>query len=926
MHHKNAPSSIRDASRFTHSCFTLFKNKAYYIHKHAVGYHSEQDRQASWHGLIKERQDAFRWAIENGLTGKESLLRLQEDAEKALAIGTARAALPVRDLTSRRDAPQARQIVFAPFRPVAHDDSRTIVFVSTTLPPETKGGIGRFTRDTAEALAAKGHHIHVITKAVSEDTSDFEAGVWVHRIHPAAPTLLPHRPDPGIPQALWAWSATAYAETLRLAEQREIDLVEAPIWDCEGIAFLLHQKKWPLVTSLHTTLRFALEFYPERKNDEAWMHAVGRPTLALEKRLMLQSDGVRANSHAIQREIEAGYGFRFAPEKLRILYHGLKDDTPSPDQKTRQNETVTVLFVGRLELRKGIDTLLKAIPIVADAHADIRFRIIGADRPHAPGQATYSEAFLAGSDGKIHADKVSFEGEIADEQIADAYRRCDIFVAPSQFESLGLVFLEAMRAGKPVIGCDAGGMPEIIHPGTNGLLLPPGDPIALAAGILSLARDPEKRATLGRNGRALFLSRFAFDDHKVRENLALFDIARRHHRHPKPRIGFITSLCVRHDGISNAVRDEIAALLPLADLRLYAKRCDHDWIPFAAAAKPAVIGRHAHFQSSDLLVFHFGVHYPLFDLLKTPSAVKRVVVFHNITPTKLARLSDHRDVSNASFRQLQNIRGADHVICCSEENLRVLRDAGITVPCSVVPLAVAPPLAAPNRKPGFDDGIIRLVFIGRFVKSKGPEDLLHALLNLVGDRADRKLRIDLVGNSEFSDPGVLASTQSLAAQTKAVAGDRLEIDFHLSVSDSLKWRLLNEADIFVLPSYHEGFCLPVVEALSQGCQIVSYANSNIPAISGGLARLAETGNIRDLGARLAEAMNEIEAAEWRVPESGYARHKAAATRHASQYQPQVVEARFIAVLESVMGRKIAPSPHAPERQETNRADEPAIRP
>ena len=92
--------------------------------------------------------------------------------------------------------------------------------------------------------------------------------------------------------------------------------------------------------------------------------------------------------------------------------------------------------------------------------------------------------------------------------LAEQYRSCDLFVAPSRYESFGLIYLEAMRAGKPVIGCTAGGSKEVVRHGKNGLLVPPGDAKALAGAIRRLATDDAGRAGMGLAGRADFLAHF----------------------------------------------------------------------------------------------------------------------------------------------------------------------------------------------------------------------------------------------------------------------------------------------------------------------------------------------------------------------------------------------------------------------------------
>ena len=94
-----------------------------------------------------------------------------------------------------------------------------------------------------------------------------------------------------------------------------------------------------------------------------------------------------------------------------------------------------------------------------------------------------------------------FHGEVDDEVLRGFYAACDLFVAPSRFESFGLIFIEAMMYAKPVIGCRSGGMPEIIVDGETGLLAEAGDTQSLIACMCRLLEDPLLGERLGIAGR-----------------------------------------------------------------------------------------------------------------------------------------------------------------------------------------------------------------------------------------------------------------------------------------------------------------------------------------------------------------------------------------------------------------------------------------
>ncbi len=416
---------------------------------------------------------------------------------------------------------------FLPFISLGGNKYRVIVLVSQDFPPDHGGGIGTFTKDLAEALAAQGNIVHVLTKSPDINRVDFESGVWVHRLIVNEVEYSIEASAQNVPQHIWNWSATALEETRRIATHRNIDVVEAPIWDCEGIAFLYH-RQWPLVTSLHTTLKFWLESNRKYRVDTNWMKSFGAPVLSLEKELMSEADAVRANSHAIIQEIEKKYAFKFVAPRIRVVPHGMSDIGAKDRVVAVRNKKLQVLFVGRLERRKGIDVLLEAIPKVLQRSPNIEFRIVGNyTLPDTDGK-TYKELFLAEHSGSPWLSSVTFEGRVSDDVLYDAYESCDIFVAPSRFESFGLIFLEAMRAGKPVIGCLAGGMPEVVTQNVNGLLVEPGDADALLKAILHLIEDGELRRRMGKAGRKIFEEKFT-SERMARASDNLYVIAENNH-------------------------------------------------------------------------------------------------------------------------------------------------------------------------------------------------------------------------------------------------------------------------------------------------------------------------------------------------------------------------------------------------------------
>ena len=129
-----------------------------------------------------------------------------------------------------------------------------------------------------------------------------------------------------------------------------------------------------------------------------------------------------------------------------------------------------------------------------------RFLIAGRDTGIPLIGKTYQDYFREIADEPSLA-ATSFLGYVDDETLERLYRECDIFVAPSLFESFGLVHLEAMARRRPVVACRSAATPELVEDGVTGMLVPPADSVALAEALVTLGRDPDARMRMGEAGR-----------------------------------------------------------------------------------------------------------------------------------------------------------------------------------------------------------------------------------------------------------------------------------------------------------------------------------------------------------------------------------------------------------------------------------------
>lgn len=248
------------------------------------------------------------------------------------------------------------------------------------------------------------------------------------------------------------------------------------------------------------------------------------------------------------------------------------------------------------------------------------------------------------------------------------------------------------------------------------------------------------------------------------------------------------------------------------------------------------------FLSADAIIYHFGVYAPIHDaMLIGNGQAKQIVMFHNVTPSHFLSPEQEPTIVK-SFRQMSNFFSLDAIWCASPVNAEAILEYGISGKLiEVIPLAVDTPSRSYFLEK--DKKILEIVFVGRIVKSKGVLDLVHAL-ELIYNAGGPEFRLRLAGNQNFSDHRYLAEVK-LAAET---LGERVE--FLGAVDDFTRDRLLREAHILAIPSYHEGFCKPVIEGLRAGCIPVGYNAYNTPNVAGQLGRLVAPGDVSALSAAL----------------------------------------------------------------------------
>lgn len=509
VHHKYAASHLRSENRVLTARHAVIRSKIYFSLMNSHGHHTVSDAISDAQRFAEELRGNLEWAINEGLASSGLREQFKTDVDDAFRDGLMAGLAGKRrlfDHTAHR-ATERKFLAFPILRPPIR--RHTICLLSQTYPPASIGGVGRYIHQLARSMAALGHQVHVLTRAKEHDTVDFEDGVWVHRFVPKNHARGREDVSLAVPEHIWNYSATARDELHRIARERDIDVVYAPIWDCEGIAIVM-EGKYNVVTSLQTTLKFWLDSHSHMQNDRTFMETFAAPMLACERFMLVNSTGVHAISAAIAAEIALAYNIDFSSIPMAIVPLGQEDWSVGepPPAAAMASDTVRLLFVGRLEERKGIDILLDILPDLLRAHPALNVDIVGNDTLRGEHGETYSQRFKRIHAGTPLLSRVRFHGEVPEEALRSFYRDCDIFVAPSRFESFGLILLEAMMFGKPVVACRAGGMVEVVAEGVTGLLANPGDTDSLRTAIDQLVSDRLLRQRMGNAGRQRYLDHF----------------------------------------------------------------------------------------------------------------------------------------------------------------------------------------------------------------------------------------------------------------------------------------------------------------------------------------------------------------------------------------------------------------------------------
>ena len=184
--------------------------------------------------------------------------------------------------------------------------------------------------------------------------------------------------------------------------------------------------------------------------------------------------------------------------KFRLIYNGLPwpETAPTP----LSFSPPTLLLFGRLSKEKGIDIGIRAFSLLRESGSHARLTVAGGGFMRPALEKLTDELGIS--------QFVQFTGVLTEEEVISTFNRATLVIVPSLIESFGLVILESMQMGRPVVASKIEGVPEVVLDGETGILVPAGEPIALFQAIQNVLANPEKAKEMGIKGRERAMRRF----------------------------------------------------------------------------------------------------------------------------------------------------------------------------------------------------------------------------------------------------------------------------------------------------------------------------------------------------------------------------------------------------------------------------------
>jgi D-inositol-3-phosphate glycosyltransferase len=397
-----------------------------------------------------------------------------------------------------------------------------------TLGGKDTGGMNVYVRDLTRELGREGMHVDVFTRSQDEHVPHVlhDLGYCNRVVH------IPSGPEVPLPKQELAGYLPRFAAGIEaFAREKNIhyDLIHSHYW-MSGLAAERLKEAWdvPVVQMFHTLGQ--MKNRVARSADEV----EGGYRIEGEARALRIADRVVAATPAERVQLE--FLYNADPRKITIIPPGVDTSRfyPIPPDEARAVVGVPpdermILYVGRIEPLKGVDTLIRAMAAMTDVGVLSRYphylAIIGGDPDASPEAMTAEMARLQHLCQDLGiGDEVIFLGKQSQDSLPYYYSAAEVVVVPSHYESFGMVALEAMACGTPVVASQVGGLAYLVQDGETGFHVPDGDPDALCDALTRLIQDRELRLRMG-DQAAVYALDYGWDKIAPRIRMLYEDVA-----------------------------------------------------------------------------------------------------------------------------------------------------------------------------------------------------------------------------------------------------------------------------------------------------------------------------------------------------------------------------------------------------------------
>lgn len=369
-----------------------------------------------------------------------------------------------------------------------------------TLGGKDTGGMNVYVRDLTLQLGRMGVHVDVFTRSQDEHVPHVlhDLGFGNRVVH------IPAGPENPLPkQELAEYIPDFVAGIQRFAEEKDIhyDLIHSHYW-MSGIAAGILKDEWnvPIVHMFHTLGAMKNRIARNAEEREGQYRVDG------EKQVLARADRLIVATPAEKSQLQ--FLYQADAQKMSIIPPGVDTSRfyPIPQDEARaylgvSSDECMALFVGRIEPLKGIDTVMKAVSILGmhDARHPFYVAIIGGEPDAAPEEMTEEMTRLQQMCDELCLGQMTlFLGKRAQDTLPYYYSAAEVLLMPSHYESFGMVALEAMACGTPVIASQVGGLAYLVKDGETGYHVPYDSPEVLSEKLGAILKDGALRKKMGK--------------------------------------------------------------------------------------------------------------------------------------------------------------------------------------------------------------------------------------------------------------------------------------------------------------------------------------------------------------------------------------------------------------------------------------------